>query len=146
MNTAPLFAVLNIVEINIVYIKITSSKTERHCRLNKMASFTGFPVNAVKSTSERLEDLCKIESKNMSETSDLPVPRPLPFQNMLTTSATAGFGTKSSLLIVILIGTHAGSKRRLTRVHPNNINRDGGIEIPEAWMHTIKKHNNSRTV
>ncbi|KAL9983204.1 hypothetical protein ACROYT_G005342 [Oculina patagonica] len=28
------------------------------------------------------------------------------------------------------------------RLHPNNINRDSGIEIPEAWMPTIKKHNN----
>ena len=26
------------------------------------------------------------------------------------------------------------------RRHPNN-NRDSGIEIPEAWMPTIKKHN-----
>ena len=26
------------------------------------------------------------------------------------------------------------------RLHPNNINRDSGIEIPEAWMLTIKKH------
>ena len=25
------------------------------------------------------------------------------------------------------------------RIHPNNINRDSGIEIPEAWMPTIKK-------
>ena len=32
------------------------------------------------------------------------------------------------------------------RLHPNNINRDGGIEIPEAWMPTIKKHNNRRAV
>ncbi|KAL9975158.1 hypothetical protein ACROYT_G012284 [Oculina patagonica] len=24
------------------------------------------------------------------------------------------------------------------RLHPNNINRDNGIEIPEAWMPTIK--------
>ncbi|KAL9980357.1 hypothetical protein ACROYT_G008932 [Oculina patagonica] len=32
------------------------------------------------------------------------------------------------------------------RLHPNNINRDNGIEIPEAWMPTIKKHNNRRTV
>ena len=30
------------------------------------------------------------------------------------------------------------------RLHPNNINRDSGIEIPEAWMPTIKKHNNRR--
>ncbi|KAL9964643.1 hypothetical protein ACROYT_G028317 [Oculina patagonica] len=32
------------------------------------------------------------------------------------------------------------------RLHPNNINRDSGIEIPEAWMPTIKKHSNRRTV
>ena len=33
-----------------------------------------------------------------------------------------------------------------TRKAPNNINRDSGIEIPEAWMPTIKKHNNRRAV
>ena len=27
------------------------------------------------------------------------------------------------------------------RLHPNNINRDSGIEIPEAWIPTIKKRN-----
>ena len=27
------------------------------------------------------------------------------------------------------------------RSHPNNINRDSGIEIPEAWIPTIKKRN-----
>ena len=31
------------------------------------------------------------------------------------------------------------------RLHPNNINRDSGIEIPEGWMPTIKQHN-SRSV
>ena len=30
------------------------------------------------------------------------------------------------------------------RLHPNNINRASGIEIPEAWVTTIKKHNNRR--
>ena len=55
---------------------------------------TGFPVNAIKSTSARREDLCKTESKNMSETSDLPVPRTPPFQSTLTTPDTARFGTK----------------------------------------------------
>ena len=30
------------------------------------------------------------------------------------------------------------------RLHPDNINRDSVIEIPEAWMPTIKKHNNRR--
>ena len=28
------------------------------------------------------------------------------------------------------------------RLHPDNINRDSGIEIPEAWIPTIKQHNN----
>ena len=32
------------------------------------------------------------------------------------------------------------------RLHPNNINKDSGIEIPEAWMPMIKKHNNRRAV
>ena len=32
------------------------------------------------------------------------------------------------------------------RLHPNNINGDSGIEISEAWMPTIKKHNNRRAV
>jgi len=27
------------------------------------------------------------------------------------------------------------------RLHADNINRDNGIEIPEAWIPTIKKHN-----
>ena len=29
--------------------------------------------------------------------------------------------------------------------HPNNINRDSGIEFPEAWIPTIKKHNSRST-
>ena len=32
------------------------------------------------------------------------------------------------------------------RLHPNNINRDSGIDIPEAWMPTIKKHNKRRAI
>ncbi|XP_068678522.1 uncharacterized protein [Montipora foliosa] len=32
------------------------------------------------------------------------------------------------------------------RLRPNNINRDSGKEIPEAWVPTIKKHNNRRTI
>ena len=27
------------------------------------------------------------------------------------------------------------------RLHPNNINRDSGIDFPEAWMPTVKQHN-----
>jgi len=32
------------------------------------------------------------------------------------------------------------------RLHPNNINRDSGIEFPEAWMPTIRVHSDRRTV
>ena len=31
------------------------------------------------------------------------------------------------------------------RLHSNNINRDSGIEIPEAWILTIRKHNSRST-
>ena len=31
------------------------------------------------------------------------------------------------------------------RLHSNNINRGNGIEIPEAWMPTIRKHNSRST-
>jgi len=31
------------------------------------------------------------------------------------------------------------------RLHPNKINRDSGIEIPEAWIPTIRKHNSRTT-
>jgi len=30
------------------------------------------------------------------------------------------------------------------RLHSNNINRDSGTEIPEAWKPTMTKHNNNR--
>ena len=38
-------------------------------------------------------------------------------------------GTMSSALTEIQI-----------RLQPYNINRDNGVEIPEAWMPTIRKH------
>ena len=31
------------------------------------------------------------------------------------------------------------------RLHPNNINRDSEIEIPEAWIPTVIKHNSRST-
>ena len=46
-----------------------------------------------------------------------------------------------------LLLLHAqGQRGNLYRLHPNNFNRDCGIEIPEAWMPTIKEHNNRRAV
>ena len=57
--------------------------------LNKVVWFTGFPVNVVKT-----EDLRKTELKNKSEISNLPIPRPPPFQNTVATPDTTCFGTK----------------------------------------------------
>ena len=45
-----------------------------------------------------------------------------------------------------LTGTHVGSKRlSIEDFNPNNINRDSEIEIPEAWILTIKKQNSRST-
>ena len=30
------------------------------------------------------------------------------------------------------------------RLHPNNINRNSGLEFPEVWMPTIKKQQNEK--
>jgi len=50
---------------------------------------------------------------------------------------------------VTLTGTHVGSKGLSISdfILANNINRsrDSGIEIPEAWIPTIKKHNSRST-
>jgi len=42
--------------------------------------------------------------------------------------------------------THRVKEAIHIRLHPHNINRDSGIEIPEAWMPTMKKHNNRKTI
>ena len=39
-----------------------------------------------------------------------------------------------------------GQEAIYIRLHLNNINGDSGIEIFEAWMPTIKKHNSRRAV
>ena len=117
-------------------------------RRNKMAWFTGFPVNAVKSTLVRREDLCKAESNNMSETSDLPIP-----SQTSTISEPANNTGHNPLWNEVKFIDHDPHwyTRRVKeaipiRLHPNNINKDSAKEIPEAWMSKIKKHNNRRTV
>ena len=37
--------------------------------------------------------------------------------------------------------THRVKEAIHIRLHPNNINRDSRIEIPEGWMPMIKQHN-----
>ena len=49
--------------------------------------------------------------------------------------------TKLSLVTETRTGTLVELERLFTlRLHPNNINREGGIEIPEAWMPTVRQH------
>ena len=46
-----------------------------------------------------------------------------------------------------LTGTHVGFKEAIhIRLHPNNDNRNSGIEIPDALKPTIKKHNSQPTI
>ncbi|CAH3128409.1 unnamed protein product, partial [Pocillopora meandrina] len=80
-------------------------------------------------TGRPLQDRIKEHDRDIR----LAVPRRPPFQSMPTTPDTSHSGTKVKEAIHI-------------RLHPNNINRDSGIEIPKAWIPTIKKHNNRRAV
>ena len=97
-------------------------------------------MNAAKFTLERLEDQCKTELRSMTETSDSPVLRHPPFQSTPTTPDTSHSGKKVKF---IDRDPHYYTRRVKEaihiRLHPDNINRDFGIEIPEAWMPTIKK-------
>ena len=104
-------------------------------------------MTAVNSTSARQEDPCRIELKSMIEKSDKPVARPPPFQNTTTTHDIY----KPLWNEVMFIDrdpyyyTRRIKEAIHTRLHSDNINRDGGVEILEAWMPTIrKKHNNKR--
>ena len=66
--------------------------------------------------------------KNMIETYSLLVP--LRFRSTLTKRSIFLFGARLSLLIVTLTGTHVGVKEAIhIRLHPNNINKDSGLEI-----------------
>lgn len=43
-------------------------------------------------------------------------------------------------LKVSYLNTHWYTRRVKEVIIPNNINRDSGIEIPQAWIPTIKKY------
>ena len=64
---------------------------------------------------------------------------------MLTEPDTSRCGTKPSSLPEKAIGTQGKLKEAIhIRPNPNNINRDSGAEIPEAWMPSKRKHLNQR--
>ena len=113
---------------------------------NKMVFSTGFPVSAAKSTSGKQGDLCRRGSKNTTGIYDSPVPRSPPFLNTPTRPATILSDEVKFIDRDPRWYTRRVKEAIHIRLHPNNINRDSGIEIPEAWMPAIKKHNNRRTV
>ena len=69
------------------------------------------------------------ESMSPTRIYDFPVQGSLPFLSTPTRPA------------IIRFGNEVKFSDRDSLLHHNNINRDSGIEIPEAWMPTIKKHN-----
>ena len=80
--------------------------------------------------------------EDMTETYGLLVLRPLRFRSTLTKRDILLFGARLSLLTVTPTGTHVRVKEAINiRLHLNNINRDSGIDFPEAWVPTIKQHN-----
>ena len=78
------------------------------------------------------------ELKNTIETHGLLEPNPPPFQNTAMRRVT--------IEVKFIDRDPHWYTRRIKeaihiRLHPDNINRDNGLEIPEAWMPTIKQHN-----
>ena len=65
------------------------------------------------------------------------------FQNVVMRQGTIHSGTKFNNFIDRDPHwyTHRVKEATYIRLHPDNINRDSRIEIPEAWMPTIKQHN-----
>ena len=65
-----------------------------------------------------------------------------PFPNTPITPGIIGSGTKLSLLTETLTGTFVELRRLSTQDFTLTINRESGIKIPEAWMPTIRQHDN----
>ena len=80
------------------------------------------------------------------ETSDSPLRRPAPFQSMPTTPDTPLWDEVKFINGDPYYYTRRDKEAIHTRLYPDNINRDSGIEIPEVRMSMIKKHNNRRAV
>ena len=102
----------------------------------KMAWSTGFLVNAEKSTSgnERIKEherdirLARTHTSAVSEHAHKTGHYPLWNEVKFIDRDPHWYTRRVKKAIHI-------------RLHPDNINRDSGIEIPEAWMPMIKKHN-----
>ena len=90
----------------------------------------------------KLGDQCKKGKKNMTDAYGLLVLRPLRFRSTLTKRGVFLFWSK-----VKFINRDPHWNRRRVKeaihisLHPNYINRDSGIDIPEAWIPTVKQSN-----
>ena len=63
---------------------------------------------------------------------------------MLLCSAVIKWNSKAG--ICASFGSVYPGKRGNWKLYLNSINKDNGIEIPQAWMPMIKKHNNRRAI
>ena len=112
-------------------------------RLNKMAWFRGFPVSAAKSTSGKQRDPCRRESKSTTRIQDIRLAR-TQTPGISEHANETGHYPLWDEVKVIDRDSHWYTRRVKEAIHiglhPNNINSGNGIEIPEAWMPTVKKH------
>ena len=97
-------------------------------------------MNAVKSTKARLEDLCNEQDIRLARTQTSAVS-----EHAMTTGHSPLWNKVKFIDRDLHWHTHRVKEAIHIRLHPNNINSDSGIEIPEAQMPTIKKYINSRT-
>ena len=72
--------------------------------------------------------------ERIKEQDSLLILRLTRFQSTLTKRAIFLSGARLRLLIVTLTGTQRVKEAIQIRLHPNNINRDSGIEIPEGYL------------
>ena len=119
-------------------IQISLSETQR---LSKMVLSTRFLANAIKCTTVGKKAGRSKHERIKEHGKYFPAPRLQLVSEHSLETATIPFGTTLSLLIGNFTGTPVVSREAIyIRLHPNNTNRNNGIEIPELWMSTITKH------
>ena len=108
-------------------------------RLNKIAWFTGFLVSAavyIRETGRSMQEGIKENDRDI---------RFARTQTSVVSEHTHETGYVWDEVKFIDRDSHWYTRRVKgaihIRLHPYNINKDSGIEIPEAWMPTVKKHN-----
>ena len=109
-----------------------------------MAWLIRFPESAAKSTSVKQGDLYRRESKNTTGIYESPVPRPPSFLSTPKKTGHYPLWDEAPIDRDSHWYTRMVKEAIPIRLHPNNINRDSGIEIPEARMHAGQKIKHNR--